>query len=97
MQLETDPYAICSPSTPALFIRDQQMDSMRACADLTAFADGELAWQAHPRFRRHLASCQQCQTDLETAMILDALVSTLAVRAARAPARMAPRSRFSQA
>jgi anti-sigma factor RsiW len=46
------------------------------CEKLQSFADGELAVAERPAFHRHLATCQSCQSALESAMMLDALAAS---------------------
>jgi anti-sigma factor RsiW len=47
------------------------------CADLHAFADGELPEDEVKSFREHLAGCSRCQDELEGILALRALVETM--------------------
>jgi anti-sigma factor RsiW len=46
------------------------------CADLHAFADGELPVAEVPSFLEHFCDCGGCQSELEAIFALKALVET---------------------
>lgn len=47
------------------------------CADITAFADGELAADRAAAFRVHLAGCAQCQTQIAENVELQVRIKNL--------------------
>jgi anti-sigma factor RsiW len=47
------------------------------CADLHAFADGELPDEQLASFAEHFCGCRRCQDELEAIFALRALVETM--------------------
>jgi hypothetical protein len=64
------------------------------CDDVGAFADGELSTEQAEAFRRHLATCAECQADLRDLMMVQATtdVHAAALRAEPATAPVAHRA-----
>jgi tetratricopeptide (TPR) repeat protein len=67
-----------------------------ACAQLTLFADGELAPAEAAAFSRHLASCAHCPAALGELLVLDDMVTEVDGAAARGVRRLGPASKDSR-